>query len=300
MTISRSARPLDLVVLNTFIHVIDKGGFTAAGKTLHIAQSTVSAHIKRLEETFGQPLLQQGQQRPSPTPAGERLLSHARQMLRQNSLAWQDVNEQRLDGVVRLGIPDDYLVYLPEALSEFEAKFPSVELVVHCGLSVDLVQKVKSGGLDLAITTRQPNSPGGEVLSREPTVWASAPGVDTQHRTPLPLAVSTDGVCIFRERAIAALDTAGIIWRIAYTSASLSGLSAAVRAGLAITAITPSMLNSGMRILGPSACLPELPATEIALHRSPGRPSEATRQLAHQLQVHITERSKRINSTPAL
>jgi len=291
MTISTTPRPLDLVVLRTFVGVVEAGGFTAAAERLHMAQSTVSAHISRLEGTFGCPLLQRGQKAAIPTPAGERLLSHARQMLRQNALAWQDVQEQRLAGVVRLGIPDDYVIYLPGALSAFGARFPGVELEVRCGLSVDLVQEVKTGTLDLAITTRQPNSPGGEVLCREPMVWAGASGYDTPYRIPLPLAVSREGVCVFRERAIAALEAAGIPWRIAYTSASLSGISAAVRAGLAVTVLTPSMLGPDLRVLGREEGLPELPFSEITLHRSLGRPSEATCQLVIQLRSHITERS---------
>ncbi|MDR9469375.1 LysR family transcriptional regulator, partial [Marinospirillum sp.] len=190
-----SYRTIDLKLLNTFVSVIDKRGFTAAGEDLHLAQSTVSAHIKRLEELVGRSLLQRGQTSALPTASGECLLMHARQMLRQNALAWQDIHNQRLAGVVRLGIPEDYLSYLPTALSEFESRFPEVELEVHCGLSVNLVQEVKAGALDLAITTRQPKSPGGEVLKREPMIWAGATGYDTQWRSPLPLAVSKQGVC---------------------------------------------------------------------------------------------------------
>ncbi|MBB3139676.1 LysR substrate-binding domain-containing protein [Halomonas organivorans] len=293
MTSPGVPRPLDLVVLNTFVNVVESGGFTVAAERLHMAQSTVSAHMKRLEDTLDCQLLQRGQRLALPTPSGERLLAHARQMLRQNALAWQDLREQRLDGVVRLGIPDDYVIYLPEALSAFEARFPGVELEVRCGLSVDLVQDVQAGALDLAVATRQPNSPGGEVLCREPMVWAGAAGYDTHQRSPLPLAVSKEGVCIFRERAIAALEAAGIPWRIAYASASLSGLSAAVRAGLAITVLTPSMMGQELRILGLEEGLPELQTTEITLHRSPGRPSEAAQQLAIQLQAHIKSRSAR-------
>lgn len=285
-------RPLDITLLNTFVRVIDKRGFTAAGEELHLAQSTVSAHIKRLEETVGRPLLQRGQKTALPTAAGERLLMHARQMLRQSALAWQDVQKQHLAGVVRLGIPEDYLSYLPNALSEFEARFPDVELQVHCGLSVHLVQDVKSGALDLAITTRQPRSPGGEVLRQEPMIWVGATGYDTQWRSPLPLAVSQQGVCVFRERTLASLDSAGIPWRIAYTSASLSGLSAAVRAGLAVTVLTPSMLGPDMRVLGTEFGLPELPSIEIALHLSPGPFTEATRQLVDQLRSHIQGRAR--------
>ncbi|MDV2079184.1 LysR substrate-binding domain-containing protein [Marinobacter xestospongiae] len=292
MTQENPVRPLDLVLLKTFVSVVEWQGFTAAATQLHLAQSTVSAHIRRLEDILGCQLLQRGQVAVQPTPAGERLLAHARHMLRQNTLAWQDVWQQRLHGVVRLGIPDDYLVYLPRALAEFEERYPGVELEVRCGLSVDLVQEVRAGGLDLAVATRQPNSPGGEVLCREPMVWACGSGYETQSRSPLPLAVSRQGFCVFRERAIAALDGAGIAWRIAYASASLSGLSAAVRAGLAVTVLTPSMVGANLRVLGIEDGLPELPRTEITLHRRPGNLSEAAEQLALQLQAHVTSRSE--------
>ena len=280
-------RPIDLILLKTFVAVADKGGFTAAAQHLHLAQSTVSAHIKRLENLLQRPLLQRHQAYAIPTAAGERLLAHARMMLRQNALAWQDVRDQRLAGGVRLGIPEDYLSYLPNALSDFEARFPDVELEVHCGLSIDLIQQVKTGTLDLAITTRQPRSPGGEVLRREPMIWAGAAGFDTHKRTPVPLALSKQGVCIFREHALASLDAAAIDWRIAYTSASLSGLSAAVRAGLTITVLTPSMLGPDMRIISTEEGLPQLPHIEIALHRNARRATEATEQLALQLHSHI-------------
>jgi DNA-binding transcriptional LysR family regulator len=208
-------------------------------------------------------------------------------MLRQSAMAWQDVRQERLAGRVRLGIPEDYVVYLPSTLAAFESRYPGVELKVECGLSVELVQRVHAGELDLAVVTRQPKSPGGEVLRREPLVWAGAHDHATYERDPLPLALSHQGVCIFREQALAALDAAGIAWRVAYTSASLSGLRAAVCAGLAITVLTPSMLDSHLRTLGPAEGLPQLPGVELALHRSPGRPSEPARQLIAQLQESL-------------
>lgn len=279
-------RPLDLVVLQTFVAVVDKGGFTAAAEHLHLAQSTVSVHLARLEQTVGRQLLRRDRGRITPTTQGERLLAHARQMLRQSALAWQEVRQERLAGRVRLGIPEDYVVYLPDTLAEFESRYPEVELEVECGLSVDLVTRIQSGALDLAVVTRQPKSPGGEVLRREPLIWVGAHDHATYQRSPLPLALSQEGVCIFRERALAALDAAGIPWRVAYTSASLSGVRSAVRAGLALTVLTPSMLEPQLRTLA-DVGLPELPGVELALHRSPGRPSEPARQLALALQESL-------------
>ncbi|MCT7656767.1 LysR substrate-binding domain-containing protein, partial [Oceanimonas sp. NS1] len=92
---------------------------------------------------------------------------------------------------------------------------------MHCGLSVDLIQQIKTDALDLAITTRQPRSPGGEVLRREPMVWVGGAGHSTRRRSPLPLAVTQRGVCIFATHTLASLDAAAIDWRIAYTSATL-------------------------------------------------------------------------------
>ncbi len=281
-------RPLDLVLLKTFVQVTDSQGFTSAARELHLAQSTISAHIKRLESMVGASLFDKNQRVPVPTPIGMKLLGHARQLLSQNTLAWQDIFDQRIEGVVRLGIPDDYLVYMPSVLSEFERQFPDVELEVYCGLSVELLEKMQAKMLDLAITTRQPNSPGGEVLCREKTVWVGAEGLDIQTRKPLPLAVSKDGFCTFRQRGIDALNSAGIPWRIAYTSASLSGLTSAVRAGLAITILTPSMLTSGLTVLPPKMGMPSLPMTEIALHIQASKDiNEATKRLADGIRRHI-------------
>ncbi len=280
-------RTLDLTLLQTFVTVVETGGFTAAGENLHLAQSTVSAHLGRLEQLVGHQLLRRDQRRLTTTAKGERLLAHARRLLQQNELAWQDLQEERMEGRVRLGIPDDYIVYLPESLSDFEARHPGVELEVSCGLSVDLVERVQAGQLDLAVVTRQPRSPGGEVLRREPLVWAAAADHAAEERTPLPLALSRQGVCIFREQAVNALEAADFSWRIAYSSTSLAGLRAAVRSGLAITVLTPSMLDPDLRVLGTDHGLPELPSIELALHRSAGRPSEASRQLFNTLQERL-------------
>ncbi|WP_242472575.1 LysR family transcriptional regulator [Ectothiorhodospira mobilis] len=277
--------PLDLEQLQSLVAVVDSGGFTAAGRRLHRAQSTVSAHLARLERRTGHRLLDRGTL--TPTPEGERLLAHAREMLRHHALAWQELRAARLGGRLRLGIPDDYLGFIPPLLTEFEERFPGVELTVECGLSMDLVRKVRAGGLDLAVVTRQPGSPGGETLRREPLWWAGASDHAAHRRDPLPLALSRRGTCIFREQALEALEASGRSWRVAYTGSGLAGLLAAVRAGLAVTVLTPSMMSAGLRPLGEAEGLPPLPWVDIALHRAPGRPTEPAARLAERLRQRL-------------
>ena len=67
---------LDIDLLRSFVSVVDAGGFTRAGERVHRTQSTVSQQIKRLEDTFGRPLLHRNGKRVAPTEEGERLLLH--------------------------------------------------------------------------------------------------------------------------------------------------------------------------------------------------------------------------------
>ncbi len=58
---------------------------------------------------------------------------------------------------------------------------------------MDLVERVQAGQLDLTVVTRQPKSPGGEALRREPLVWVGAADHAAEERDPLPLALSRVG-----------------------------------------------------------------------------------------------------------
>jgi DNA-binding transcriptional LysR family regulator len=72
--------------------------------------------------------------------------------------------------------------------------------------------------------------------------------------------------CIYRARALAALDKAKMPWRISYTSPSLAGTIAAVKAGLGITVLPANMLPSGIHPIRKAIKkLPELADAEIAL-----------------------------------
>jgi DNA-binding transcriptional LysR family regulator len=123
----------------------------------------------------------------------------------------------------------------------------------------------------------------GEALRREPVVWATAERHLAHEQEPLPLALFQSG-CVFRDWALASLDGIGRPYRIAYTSASFSSLLAAVKAGLAVTALCRSVLPTGVRPLGVDEGFPLLPPTSITLHR--GKPVSA---VAEHLAGYIRE-----------
>ena len=277
----------DLKQLQTLIAVADAKGFTAAADKLHYAQSAVSMQIRRLEEQVGTLLINRSGF--SLTQEGEKLLGYARKLIRLNDAAWTELTAQPVRGVVKLGIPADYGFYLSDTLQYFVQQYPYVEMEVRCELSISLVRQVQAGELDLALVTRQPRSPGGERLRREPLLWAGDPVFEVHKKSPLPLALYPQGICIFRDSALTALSEADIGWRIVYTSQSLAGIRTAVKAGLGITVAIPSMLDQDLMDVGSDVDLPTLPEVEIALHRAPGRPKEPARVLAGLLSERLVQ-----------
>lgn len=282
-------RNLDLQLLRTFTTLADLGTVTAAADRLDYTQSAVSMQLRRLESQLATSLVRREGRRLALTGDGQRLLGYARRLLALNDETWADLRSKPATGVVRLGIPDDYASLLPPTLSYFGQLYPSVQLEVHCGLSGDLVRELKAGNLDLAVVTRQRNSPGGEVLRREPLVWVAGRMQEPRLSDPVPLALFPRGTDVFRDIALGALETAQRTWRVIYTSQSLTGLRPALETGLAITVVARNMLTPDLRALDEPSGLPRLPPIEIAIHRPSGRPSEPARRLAGLIQEQLGE-----------
>jgi len=97
---------------------------------------------------------------------------------------------------------------------------------------------------------------------------------------PVPL-IAAPAPCVYRKRATAALDAAGRAWRIAYTSPSLAGQHAALRAGLGVTALPTEMIPEDLMIFGSEHGFPPLADAEIALVRASKTLSVAAERLAN-------------------
>jgi len=146
---------LDLELLRSFVSVVDAGGFTRAGERVHRTQSTVSQQIRRLEEQLGRPLLHRNGKRVTPTEEGERLLSYARRLLTLAQEAREVVTHPAADGVVRLGIPEDFAAYrLAKLLAGFVRARPTLRLDVRSDLSVNNCRDLERDELDLALIKR--------------------------------------------------------------------------------------------------------------------------------------------------
>jgi DNA-binding transcriptional LysR family regulator len=264
---------LDNSCLRAFLAVIDEGGFTRAAEKLNRTQSAVSMQIKRLEDALGVRLIAD-RKRATLTPAGERIISHARRIVALNDETVGRASGADIAGRVRIGTPDDYAAFLlPLVLRRLAITHPQIEVEVRCDLSIELIKAVDHGQLDLALVTRLPGLEGGVTVRREALHWVARSEDVAEHR-PLPLALFSRG-CPFREATEEALQGAGLGWRLAYESRNLASLLPAVSEGLAVAVIAETSIPKGLKILGPEHGLPPLPAVEIAVYGSRGLVSRA-------------------------
>ncbi len=180
-----------------------------------------------------------------------------------------------MSGAARMGFLHDGLeVVLAEALSEFTATHQRVRLEVVVDRSRALIDAVVAGTLDQAIAFEHEPRLQGELIMLGAMVWIGLrPGLQQTDR-PLPL-VLLDEPCSFRRAALAALDDAGIPWRIVLTSPSLAAVRAAVLAGLGITVRTPHLLGPASDRLMVLDTLPPLPETPLRHYRRGARSETA-------------------------
>src|SRR5262249_1307856 len=154
----------------------------------------------------------------------------AREILAASERAMMAMSKDRIEGPVRFGAVQDLAdTLLPHALAEFAKQNPSIALHVEVGTSAALLDEAQAGDLHFVLCFRPGRAP--RVIRREQ-------GVGLGHRSlasrdPLPIAI-LEPSCSLCELGIQALQRAGRRYNIVVRTPSLSGLRAALEAGLAI------------------------------------------------------------------
>ncbi|MFF9199042.1 LysR substrate-binding domain-containing protein [Streptomyces sp. NPDC014779] len=296
--------------LRTFLAVAQTLSFTQAARRLGLRQSTVSQHVRRLEEATGRPLFLRDTHGVELTEDGEAMLGFARTILAAHERAAAFFTGTRLRGRLRFGASEDFVTTrLPEILEAFRREHPEVDLELTVELSGTLQARLEAGRLDLILAKRRGDrtepgggpagrpgvraEPGGEELVwQDVLVWIGAPRLRLDPDRPVPLIVFPPPG-ITRARALEALQAQGRAWRIACTSSSLSANVAAARAGLGVMAHTRGLLPAGLVELPARAGLPELGAVDFVLRK--GRRGGATQEAADALAAAILAGGDRLH-----
>jgi DNA-binding transcriptional LysR family regulator len=159
---------MDLHQLRVFHCAALAASFTKASAELRISQSTVSLHIKHLEEELGCPLFIRVGRRAVLSPAGELLVMHAEKIFRDVKNAEMDVRETNAlkRGTIRLGtVPSVFEYRLPGVLAAFNRRFPQVVLVITCAATEMLLEMMERYKLDLAVVMPPVKQTGLRTIS---------------------------------------------------------------------------------------------------------------------------------------
>ena len=257
--------PMDL--LRCFVTIVDLGGLTRAGEALGRSQPAISQQLKRLEDLAGSQLIWREGREFALTEAGERLIVYARQILFLNDEAVSRLIKSKVKGRVKVGLPNDFAVtFLPEILGRFSKTHRDITLEVDCDISKALLERLKQGEFDLVIALGSGDlAETAAKIWNERLAWVAGQGATAGHIDPVHLIAYPQG-CVYRHHAAQALNRAGRAWRITYSSPSLSGIFAAVEAGLGVTVLAESTIPGRLRRLSPKEGFPGLPDVEVGLH----------------------------------
>jgi DNA-binding transcriptional LysR family regulator len=276
---------LDIVLLRTFVAVVEANGFTRAAGFVNLTQSAVSLHIKRLEEQLGRRLFDRTAPKLALTSDGEILLSYAQRILALEEEVKTRLGHPEPEGLVRFGAPEYFDPgTLTSLLAQFNSRYPAIDLEIHMGIGSDIAALYGLAIINREIdetdeADRNDNRLGEDirVLYREGRVWAALRDMRLDSERPVPLALFP-APCAWRQLAQERLQSAGLRWTVALQSTGLSGIVTAVEAGLAISIFAQSGLSPRLRALGPAEGLPALPDFEYVVRRY-AKPSLAADRL---------------------
>lgn len=145
---------MDLWQLHVFVSVVEKKSFSKASQAINLSQPTVSTHVKELEDLFHCRLLDRLGKTTEPTRAGRVLYDHAKQLLAlrdQTQSAMMDFLGHT-KGELKVGgstIPAGYII--PKLMGGFIREFPQVSISLYAGDTLQVIDLVKNGDLELGM-----------------------------------------------------------------------------------------------------------------------------------------------------
>src|SRR5262249_43640161 len=149
----------------------------------------------------------------------------------------------------RFGAPYDIMgSYAPPILRGFSNAFPSIRVTLVCSDSIVLLKELRSGGIDIALTTELRCGKGGETLRSDRLVWTGAHGGMAHERDPLPVSLGAD-TCVFRPAVIAALKRARRNWQAICEVSNMEPVRATLEADLAVAPLLAHSIPESLEII---------------------------------------------------
>ncbi|WP_416276357.1 LysR family transcriptional regulator [Mycolicibacterium sp. J2] len=215
------------------VAVADCGGFHRAAAVLHMTQSAISQHVRRIEAVVGGAVVERSGRGVAFTELGHRVLGHARTILAAHDAALTDLGAAE-ERVLLIGATEHGAdVMLPALTAALGRRLPDWRLRFRLDRNVMLADAIEHGQLDLAVMLDGSGLDPAHASGMLALKWVSGRSFAAPVDGPLPVVMFSEP-CTLREPTFATLERLEADYRIAVESADLSGLFAAVRSGLGV------------------------------------------------------------------
>lgn len=253
---------MDLRQLEVFARVVETRSFSRAAEALRLTQSTISEHVRLLEEEIGTRLFDRLGRETVPTRAGELLHGYAQRLLALRAEAQQALQQflGQVSGTLQVGastIPGEYV--LPPLIGAFREKFSQVSIALHIADSREIAEAVVEGRVELGVVGARPEQRtlrAVELMPDELVVvvppghaWFGRRLVTLDELRPEPLIVREPGSGS-RQALESALDEAGpglAGLRVIAEMGSTSAIKQAVKAGVGVSIMSKRAVEEECR-----------------------------------------------------
>ncbi|HLE43951.1 MAG TPA: selenium metabolism-associated LysR family transcriptional regulator, partial [Methylomirabilota bacterium] len=253
---------MDLRQLEVFARVVETRSFSRAAEALRLTQSTISEHVRLLEEEVGVRLFDRLGRETVPTRAGELLYGYAQRLLALRAEAQQALQQflGQISGGLTVGastIPGEYV--LPPLIGAFREKFPQVSIALHIGDSREIADSVVEGRVELGLIGARPEQRTLQAVELMPDelvvvvppghAWFGRKLVTLDELKPEPLIVREPGSGS-RQALETALDEAGPGLgglRVIAEMGSTSAIKQAVKAGVGLSIMSKRAVEEECR-----------------------------------------------------
>lgn len=259
----------DPIQLKSFLALAETRNFTRAAERLGISQPTVSQHVRKLEQAAGRALVARDTRQVRLTDNGDAMAGFARTILAANDLATRYFSGAAMRGRLRFGTADDLAITgLPRILREFRQLYPQINLELTVSQSDQLHRRLKAGALDLVFVKWVSGTQEGEVVKQDTFAWVGLEETVLDPGAPVPVIVYP-APSLSRKLALDALEDAGRTWQVTCTTKQISGVLAALRAGIGIAVMPTSLVPEDLKIITKRFDLPPVGDVDFTLIRNP-------------------------------
>ena len=241
---------MDFAALQFFKAVVDEGGITAAARKLHRVQSNVTTRIKQLEASLGTQLFIRDKRRLVLSPAGERFLGYAEQLLQLSKQARGAMLGGTPQGTLRIGTLESTAASrLPPLLSRYHRKYPAVSIELSTGTNDALIESVLARKVEAAFVVE---SAGAAQLDVMPTFNEELVVVASRSHAKIRSArdVRADTViafpagCAYRRRLQRWFAASDLVPERVLELSSYHAIVACVASGTGVAIMPQSVLNT--------------------------------------------------------